>query len=203
MSGPVSFLRKWPEASNGFIDQINRLVIRMRIIEFANGPYFCVRTAQNTECICKSAHDSTVFFGISTLVLGDITLDSKGSNGSATDTILSDTVCRGKDCFERSTIGIPEVSVLSEVFSRQSFIAYSLEYSDYSRRVHDRHHSLLFVELRGLYNSRNDCQSSQNLTSLCYTLGTKITLHTSKGDIGLEMMESDAPNTVANFVAAR
>lgn len=28
----------------------------------------------------------------------------------------------------------------------------------------------------------------------------KITLHTSKGDIGLEMMESDAPNTVANFV---
>jgi peptidylprolyl isomerase len=27
-----------------------------------------------------------------------------------------------------------------------------------------------------------------------------ITLHTSKGDIGLEMMEKDAPNTVANFV---
>ena len=28
----------------------------------------------------------------------------------------------------------------------------------------------------------------------------KITLHTSKGDIGLEMMEADAPKTVANFV---
>lgn len=27
-----------------------------------------------------------------------------------------------------------------------------------------------------------------------------ITLHTSKGDITLEMMEKDAPNTVANFV---
>lgn len=27
-----------------------------------------------------------------------------------------------------------------------------------------------------------------------------IILHTSKGDIGLEMMEKDAPNTVANFV---
>jgi peptidylprolyl isomerase len=28
----------------------------------------------------------------------------------------------------------------------------------------------------------------------------KITLHTSKGDIGIEMMEDDAPKTVANFL---
>ncbi len=28
----------------------------------------------------------------------------------------------------------------------------------------------------------------------------QITLHTSKGDIGLEMLEKEAPNTVANFV---
>ncbi len=27
----------------------------------------------------------------------------------------------------------------------------------------------------------------------------KITLHTNKGEIGIEMMEKDAPNTVANF----
>src|ERR1700722_12754255 len=27
-----------------------------------------------------------------------------------------------------------------------------------------------------------------------------ITLHTNKGDIGIEMMERDAPNTVANFL---
>jgi len=27
----------------------------------------------------------------------------------------------------------------------------------------------------------------------------QITLHTNKGDIGIEMMEQDAPNTVANF----
>ena len=34
----------------------------------------------------------------------------------------------------------------------------------------------------------------------CYTREMKITLHTNKGDIILEMMEADAPNTVANFV---
>ena len=28
----------------------------------------------------------------------------------------------------------------------------------------------------------------------------KITLHTSKGDVGIELMEGDAPKTVANFV---
>lgn len=28
----------------------------------------------------------------------------------------------------------------------------------------------------------------------------KITLHTTKGDIGIELMEADAPKTVANFV---
>jgi peptidylprolyl isomerase len=38
------------------------------------------------------------------------------------------------------------------------------------------------------------------LPTLWYTPAMTITLHTSKGDIALEMLESDAPNTVANFV---
>ncbi len=35
---------------------------------------------------------------------------------------------------------------------------------------------------------------------VCYTLTVQLTLHTNKGDIEIEMMEQDAPQTVANFV---
>jgi peptidylprolyl isomerase len=48
--------------------------------------------------------------------------------------------------------------------------------------------------------------SSKSLTRpylciiLLYSSDMKITLHTNRGDISVEMMESDAPNTVANFI---
>lgn len=39
-----------------------------------------------------------------------------------------------------------------------------------------------------------------NTYMIWYTRAMNITLHTSKGDIGLELLEKDAPDTVANFV---